>query len=311
MCNIWQIPNPPSLPPAIFENLGPHLKYINLSGGEPFLYPHLLEIVRKIKNISPNAQIIISSNGLATGLILSAMEKILAIDPKIGVRISIDGDREMHEQVRGVPGIYSRAFDTVAGLKKLGVENIGISFTIMDFNAEKIIPVYEFSKANNLQFALALVQNSDIYFNKQDNAVSRLGIVDQGLNHIVREELASWNPKKWLRAFYDYGLKYYADKQERLLPSGAGFDSLFIDANGDIFPSNLINLKMGNITQGELDEIWNSPGAQAVRQEIVDKKISESWIICTIRGEMRKHPLKVLSWVGWNKARVILGAKSF
>ncbi|MFH1822310.1 MAG: glycosyltransferase [Patescibacteria group bacterium] len=305
MCNIWQSKKQPELPLQAFKNLSPSLKYINISGGEPFLRKDIIEVIKKVKKASPKAQIIISSNGLATDLILNRMKNIFKIDRNIGIRISIDGREETHDKIRGIKGIYSKAMQTIAGLQKLGVNNLGLSFTIMDENIDDLMYVYNLAKEKKLQLALALVQNSDIYFNKNSNKIKYQAKVSQALSQVIKSELKSRNLKSWLRAYYDYGLKYYNETNKRLIPSGAGLDSLFISPDGNIYPSNLINLPMGNIINNELNNIWESDAAIATRDKIIKEYISESWIICTIRGEMKKHLFKVLSWLVINKFKVI------
>ena len=307
MCNIWQIEDPAELSTEIFKNLSPELKYLNLSGGETFLHPNLPEIVKTVNQSAPNANIIISSNGLATDLIVKSMKEIHKIDSRVGVRISLDGIGAMHDEVRGIPGIYEAVMKTIKELQVIGVSNLGFSFTIMDKNVHHLKDVYKLSKKMNIELALAVVQNSDIYFGKADNKMTFIDDLKNNLDFVIDSELKTWNPKRWGRAYYNYGLKLYAEKNERLLPSGAGFDSLFIDPEGNVFPSNLINLKMGNIKDNKLDNIWDGLQAKAVREEIETKNITESWIICTIRGEMKKHIMSAGMWALRNKARVMLG----
>ncbi|MCK5511102.1 glycosyltransferase [Candidatus Parcubacteria bacterium] len=301
MCNIWQDKNPQSLSKNDFYNLSPNLKYINLSGGEPFLHLELPEIVRIINKVSPKAKIIISSNGLATDLIIKTMKEIKKIDSRVGIRISIDGMKKTHDSMRGVNGIYEYAIKTVYRLKKINIKNLGLSFTIMNENAAELKDVYNLSKDLQIELALALVQNSEIYFTKNDNQLTYIDMVKDGLNYIIKQELKSANPKRWGRAFYNYGLLKYAEKGERLLKSGAAYDSLFIEPSGNVYPSNLINLKLGNIKKDNLNNIWQSGKARAVREKIEKENITESWIICTIRGEMKKNVFKVLFWVMKNK----------
>jgi len=301
MCNIWQIENPNELPIAYFYNLSADLKYINLTGGEPFLRPDLPEIIKIIKQVSPKAKIIISSNGLATDLIAKQVKAVLRADKSIGIRISLDGIGRVHDEVRGLSGFYDQALKTISALKELGVRNLGFSFTIMDYNADQIRAVYDLSRKMNLELALALVQNSEIYFKKDDNAIAKIDLVADGLNYIIKEELKSFNIKRWLRAYYNYGLWYYAKFKKRLLKSGAGFDSLFIDPQGEIYPSNLIKLPFGNLGQAKLKEIWQAEAAKRMRQEIKEKNISESWIICTVRGEMKRHLPQIAYWIIKNK----------
>jgi MoaA/NifB/PqqE/SkfB family radical SAM enzyme len=307
MCNIWQIENPAELPIPALRNLSPALRYLNLSGGEPFLRDDIAEIVRVINETAPKAQIIISSNGFATETIIKRMEEIRAIDPRVGIRISLDGIGEMHAEVRGIPGAFDMVMKTVAELKRIGVTNLGFSFTIMDKNVHQLKEVYDLSQKMGIELALAVVQNSDIYFQKADNKVTYIDELKKSLDYVIDSELRTWSPKHWGRAFYDYGLLLYATEEKRLLPSGAGFDSLFIDPSGYVYPSNLINLNMGNICVRELDEIWQGQEAEAVREKIKNENITESWIICTIRGEMKKHLLKAGLWAVVNKVRVMVG----
>jgi len=307
MCNIWQIEKPAELPIEAFQNLSKDLRYLNLSGGEPFLRSDLPEIVTTINISAPKAKIIISSNGLATDLIVKTMRKIRDVDARVGVRISLDGIGQMHDEVRGMPGIYEAVMATIKGLKEIGIDNLGFSFTIMDKNVRQLVDVYDLSKKMNIELALAVVQNSDIYFSKADNKITYIGELKKSLDYVIDKELSTWNPKRWGRAFYNFGLKVYAENNKRLLPSGAGYDSLFIDPEGNIFPSNLINLKMGNIKEEKLDNIWQDLQSKAVREEIETKNITESWIICTIRGEIKKHIFKAGLWALKNKLRVVMG----
>lgn len=301
MCNIWQIEEIKELPLAYFYNLNKDLRHVNLSGGETFLRAELPEIIKIVKNVCPRAQIIISTNGLATDLIVEKTAEILKIDKNIGIRVSLDGIGEAHDYIRGIKGFYEQVIKTVQGLKEIGVKNLGLSFTIMERNAGELKAVYDLAKSKNLELALALVQNSEIYFQKSDNKINNLDEIEKGLNYIIGEELKSHNVKRWLRAYYDYGLLYYSRHKKRLLKSGAGYDSLFIDPSGDIYPSNLINIKMGNLGDGKLKKTWNSPEAKNIRKRMKEKGVTESWIICTIRGEMKKHFLKIGWWIVKNK----------
>ena len=309
MCNIWQEKNPLSLDIQAIKNLSASLKYLNISGGEPFMREDLVDLVREIKNNNEQVQIIISSNGLATDLIKGKMQEIIKIDPKIGVRISIDGFKEKHEETRGVKGIYDQALKTIEALRKIGVKNLGISFTVMDSNINDLLGTYKWAEENNLQFAMALVQNSDIYFSKGDNQLTFIKKVSVALNKIVEDELKSFNPKRWGRAYYDYGLKVYAETGKRLLKTGAGFDSLFVDVDAQVYPSNLINEKLGDLKENTLDNIWQSEKVEIVRGKINDNKITESWIICTIRGEFKRNAFKIIFWILKNKLRLIFGLK--
>lgn len=307
MCNIWKKKDYQELPLEIYSNLPPTTKYLNITGGEPFLHPQFIEVFKRVRHACPKAQIVISSNGFATELILKYMKEVIKIDPTIGIRISLDGIEEMHDRTRGIKGFYGNAVKTLQGLKEIGISNLGLSFTIMDHNATHLPKVYDLSRELEIEMAMAMVQSSDIYFQKEDNKITHLNEVKEGLEYVVKRELLTFKPKMWARAFYDYGLWIYATKKQRLLPSGAGIDSVFIDVDGKYYPSNLISLGMGSLKDGKLTETWNQNKTNIVRNKIKDEKIQESWIICTIRGSIRKAKGKVLLWALANKVKVHLG----
>ncbi len=289
MCSIWQDENQTDLSLAFFDNLNKDLRYINISGGEPFLRADLIDIIKQVKKNCPKAKIIISSNGYNSNLITEKMKDILELDPGIGIRISIDGTNETHDEIRGIPGIYNQAIDTLKNLKKVGVRNIGIGFTIMDKNANEIQQVFDLAEKLGVQFSISAVQNSDIYFKKSNNQITLRKEILEGLDYIIKRQLKSWNVKKWLRAYYVYGLKYYLTTGKRLIKSGAGIDSLFIDPEGNIYPSNLIDKKIGNLGEKSLKEIWSSKNIKEAHEE--------PWTICTVRNSFKKHFLSIGAWI--------------
>jgi len=86
MCNIWQNPTDKNkeITPAEIEKL-PKVKFINITGGEPFIREDLEEIVKVAFHKSP--RVVISTSGWFEERIIRLAEKF----PKIGIRISIEG----------------------------------------------------------------------------------------------------------------------------------------------------------------------------------------------------------------------------
>jgi MoaA/NifB/PqqE/SkfB family radical SAM enzyme len=96
-----------------------------LAGGEPFMFPGLIELCQEFKD----RIFIILTNGTA----LSEDDyKRLKRAPNIIVIVSIEGGLELTDSRRG-KGIYNRALTCIDRLNKLGVIN-GISVTITQMN---------------------------------------------------------------------------------------------------------------------------------------------------------------------------------
>ena len=86
MCNIWKNPTDPRLEiqPEELEIL-PHVKFINITGGEPFIREDLDKIVEVAFRKAP--RVVISTSGWFEERVLELARKF----PKIGIRISIEG----------------------------------------------------------------------------------------------------------------------------------------------------------------------------------------------------------------------------
>ena len=76
MCNIWKMEQMPLLDLIEYEKLPVNIKEVNITGGEPFLSPNLIEIIKILISKNPKVRIIISTNGFATELIKTKIAEI-------------------------------------------------------------------------------------------------------------------------------------------------------------------------------------------------------------------------------------------
>ena len=307
MCDIWKMENSPELPVLEFAKLPSSLRDINLSGGEPFLRQDLAEIVAVLAKACPQARFVISSNGFATELILEQMKKVLKIKPDIGIAISVDGIGEMHNEIRGIPGGFDRTIATVKGLKALGMTNLRLAFTTNEKNINHLSKVYNLAQELGVQFTNCFAQSSEFYFGgKQNINHPRREFLVKEYNYLIKQELKSWNLKRWARAYFAYGMyKFIINKQE-VLSNAPGRDFFFMDPSGKIYPSVVHNHPLGNIKdigQNEFptfEQFWCSDEVEA-RRVAVDASQIPVWQICTARTAIKKHPFKVAWWVFKNK----------
>lgn len=302
MCDIWKIKDYPELSLEQFEKLPSSLQDINLSGGEPFLRTDLPQIVEIVVRKCPQARIVISTNGFATDLIIKQMKEILKIKKDIGIAVSIDGLGGVHDEFRGIPGGFEKAINTVKELQKLGMTNLRLGFTVMEKNINQMSKVYDLTRELRIEFTHSFAQSSDFYFGGKQNEVHpRVDLLKKEYNYLINRELKSWNLKKWLRAYFAYGMYNFITSQTPVLDNAPGRDFFFLDPNGTIYPSVVHNVPMGNINEMEnMADFWCSTLAQEKRKEIDSLKIPV-WMICTARTAIRKHPFKVMFWILKNK----------
>lgn len=298
MCDIWKLKDTAELELEYFKKLPPSLRDINVSGGEPFLRQDIVELVRILHKTCPKARIVISTNGYLTDLIKEKMREILKYAPNVGVGVSFDGIGEMHDKIRGIPGGFNLAIKTVKVLREeLGMKNLRLAFTVSKQNVEHLSKVYDLSRELGVQFTMALAQSSEFFFGgKQVEESPDVNILEEQFNHVIRNELKSWQPKRWVRAYFTKSLLNFAITGRQALPSRAGKDFFFLDPFGNVYPSVVHNAIMGNVHEKGFEEIWNSPEAEVAREKVSEAK-QDVWMICTARTAIKSHPARVGWWI--------------
>lgn len=296
MCDIWRITEHHDVKPEVYVKLPSTLKTVNISGGEPFLNPDIVEIIRNVKKQCPKAKLIISSNGFLPEFIQSKMKLIKAVDPHIGVAISIDGIGAMQEKIRGIPQGFEKNLKTIELLRSIGIHNLRIAFTAQKENITHFSKVYSLSRQLKVQFTCAVAQSSTFYFGgKQNERLTDLEAVRQQFDSVIAQELQSWSPKRWARAYFTYGLKHFALSSDPLLPAESAFGHFFMDPKGDIYPSVVHPKIMGNLQKQSFEEIWYSQQAEEARAYVRSNR-TKVWMICTARSSMRRHPFTAGFW---------------
>lgn len=297
MCDIWKMDPQEQLTADDYLRLPDTLKDVNISGGEPFLRKDIVQIVRNVRQRLPKARIVISSNGFSTALIKKRLEEILQYVPDIRVGISIDGMQQLHDEVRGIPNGFNKCMATIDMMKEIGVKNIRIAFTAMTVNVHEIKNVYNLSREKGIQFTCAFAQSSDFYFGgKQNFENPDPALLKTGFQHVIRQELKTLSPKRWVRAFFADGLYRFATTQRQPLESKPGTDFFYLDPNGIVYPSVVHPYKMGDFKKiDDFTELWNGEDAVRARAKIA-KSTKQYWMICTARSAIRNHPFHVAKW---------------
>ncbi len=127
----------------LLDELAPHQPVISLYGGEPFLYPDILPLVREVKKRGLLLTVITNSGRLeqhARDLVEAGIDV---------VAVSIDGPPDVHNRIRGKPDSYQRAVDGIRAVarwrKDLG-RPMPMQMAILpitELNADEIRPAIE------------------------------------------------------------------------------------------------------------------------------------------------------------------------
>jgi len=156
---------------------------------------------------------------------------------------------------------------------------------------------YEWSKTLGAQFTMAVAHSSSFYFSKK-NALrfSRKDLTSQ-FRHVIRELLKSFNPLDWARAFFIDGLFKVANGKRRPLESFGGEDFFYLDPKGDVYPSVVDQVIMGNLSEYKsFEALWYSSQAEEARAAVKGFE-HNYWMVCTARTGIKRNPLKVANWI--------------
>lgn len=305
MCNIWKNPTDKreEIQASDLKSL-PKLKFINLTGGEPFIREDLAEIVEECYKHSP--RIVISTSGWFDDRVIELAKRF----PNIGIRISIEGLQAKNDELRGRDGGFEKGYRTLMKLREMGLKDIGFGCTVSNNNSHDMLELYQLSRKLGMEFATAAFHNS-YYFHKDDNVITNRDTVCKDFEQLIEWQLKENHPKSWFRAYFNMGLINYIEGKRRMLPCEAGTTNFFIDPWGEVFPCNGMEEKywkesMGNIHDADFETIWNSEQAEKVRAQ-VRKCPKNCWMVGTASPVMHKYITHPMKWALKNKLRSMLG----
>lgn len=217
---------------------------ITISGGEPMLNPHLGQFLLKCRdaNFSVN---LLSNLTLLTNELLD----IIAANPLVSVQTSLYAmDENVHDTITQKHGSFRK---TIRSLNKLHDRNIPLQINcpVMKHNLKSYKDVMTYAKSKNIEadFDCSLYGSYDL---SKSNISCRLNSND--INDVISFELSSKeNHERVLRQAQDK--KVGANDPICQICK----NSLCFSNNGDVYPcEGWQSLKLGNIMDQSLDEIW-------------------------------------------------------
>lgn len=298
MCNIWKTPPGDLLSPSHYRKLPKSISTVNITGGEPFLREDLVKVVRNVHMAVPRARMVFSTNGALTDRIVGTLEEVRLFHDRLGVGVSIDGVGEVHDRIRGVPGIFKHAIRTVERLKDLGYDDLRIAMTLSKENEGEARRVYELSKTLDIELSMVVAHNSEVYFktNRNEEQDAPPASLDD-LRFIMHSQLCSRHVKDWYRAFHTMGMMDRNHREEFSSCCEAGKRYFFMAPNGDVYPCNVMNSRIGNLGEvASWDDLFPEGSEKRIQGLVRDCK-KNCWMVCNTRSLVTAHPMKTTSWV--------------
>lgn len=279
-----------------YEQISRHmgdLLYLLPTGGEPFLREDLPEIISIFYNNNGLRNAGIPTNGSLTAKTVDSLERLLSRCPdlNLGVDISIDDLGERHDEIRGFSGLFDRAVETYWRLKQMEERHknfkVCVEVTVSHYNQNRLDEIYDYFinelKAYNVFVRLVRgnprdPEAKDVDIDRYERFVMR---VEEDIRNGVFYGHKVYPFSELITARDIIGrktaLKAIREKKMQI-PCYAGNLTGVITSNGEVYPCEILNKKMGSLREHHYDlkALWSSKRADDLRREI-----KESHCFCT------------------------------
>jgi len=280
MCGIWRLEPGDELKLEEVDRLlgDPFmsgLRWVNLTGGEPFLREDLPDIIAAYARRCPDLEIVaIPTNGFLPDRIEGAVRRALAALEGTGVllsvTVSVDALGAQHDRIRGVPGCFDRAMETLDRLKAIDHPRFstGVEAVITALNVRDIASIYRELKARTGHVNMTPAMAADFYGNRD----SFDGVALRGDDvRLMLEFIASIAKQEPAYAYYFDKVRDVYERGRRTYPCLGCYSTMMLGPTGDVFPCLMLggdDWRLGNVRQAPPRDIWCGETATGARRRI-------------------------------------------
>ena len=309
MCNIWQKKSVNEMTPAEIDQFftrWPQFRWVHMTGGELFMRRDIDDVIAAIQRSCKSLFLL---NFPTTGWFGDKTVAVVENTLKRGVgrlmnTISIDGPKDVHEKMRGLPGSWDRGIETFRRLRGIKRPNyqVVVGMTLMEQNAglvddtiaaiRQVIPDFKQSELH-----LNVGHESGHYFGNLGKGGSISGHHAQILRAVEDHRKKTGNPLhpvKFLEDRYQALIANYYKTGRSPLPCTALSSSCFVDAYWNLYPCSIWDEKVGNLRENgfDLQGLWDSQRRKELRDDVVAERCDHCWTPCeaypTILGNLAR-----------------------
>lgn len=302
-CNIWNLPQNKKheLSLAEYQKIAKQfssLRWLSLTGGEPTDRIDLPDIVETFAKHTPLYLINLSTNGLNRKRVVQAVNSILEIDvKKVAIAVSIDGPKEIHDQIRGIRGGYQLATETLKELLDLKKSSFGklsvfASMTLQQANQnhiqETIDRLREIKGFHTGLLHFNFVHQSPVLYKNETVPFK----VDPNL--IPQFKSFSKRPFLYgiLESIYLKNAKVFLEKGTVPISCEAISNSVHIDEIGNVFPCTIWDQNLGSLRENDYSilTILKNHHAQQIQKKAQKKDCPDCWSPCEAYQSIAANP---------------------
>jgi MoaA/NifB/PqqE/SkfB family radical SAM enzyme len=293
-CNIWK--RKPSDELSTDELLtfiakNREIAWLDLTGGEIFLRDDLGVIFDAISRSWKNLAVLhFPTNGFLTDAIVRHTEQLRkSSSAEIIVTVSVDGNEQLNDEIRGIQGGYRRQVATFNELRRIPGVRVVFGMTLSRHNVGCVEETFEACAREcpgltRRDFHLNVAQLSEHYYgNAESSTVPASQEALEPELHRYRERLG-WptSMADWVERDYLKHLDGYLRTGRTPMRCHALRSSCFVDPWGVVFPCISYSKPVGRLRDCGMDlgAVWQSQALVATQSEIWEGNCPQCWTPC-------------------------------
>lgn len=254
MCNIWKTKTSErEMSVADYEKLFSRKEFrqiedLNISGGEPTLREDVYEIIDvMLKNMPKVHMFFLSTNGTNPEKIRDLFLRYSKIIKDTYVCVSIEGNRETNNKVRGVDS-YDSAIKTIKLCKEANSNIhsiISMTLTAINSNEESLHHIKKIAEETKSTYTFRQAWKNDTYYHNCDN--EQLNMSEEQKNTVINfmEKYCMADP------FMVAQMEYFKNNTNMAMKNClAGDIFVLIRPDGSIYPCINSSRKIGDLENG-------------------------------------------------------------
>jgi radical SAM protein with 4Fe4S-binding SPASM domain len=262
--------------------------HINITGGEPFLFPELFPLLKDIKKTGLFSFGILSNGQLPSP---GNLQYLKSLHPSF-IQLSLDGNQVVHDAIRG-EGAFSEVIHAISVYTKLRIPII-LAFTANAMNFHSFPDVIEIARKMKVKMVwcdryLPIKTKDDLCLTESQSMAFFNSLGGSHLISFRRRHRATEVALHRALQFLIAGGKPYH--------CSAGRNLLAISPDGDVYPCRRMPIVLGNIDDASLIDIYcENPVVQRLRSdESLDPTCKKCFYAKSCSGG-----LKCLSYAAYN-----------
>lgn len=236
---------------------------LGIGGGEPLIHPDIVSFLEMAENSGLN--IVLTTNGLP---VTAAIADRLKNMEHLETRVSLDGSRQVHENIRG-PGTYDRTF---AGIRTFLANDVPAvaRLTLCNDDPQGLDELFTDLANAGVKTVKCCVfeplgrgaRDENHYLAKYPRSTATAArLADLAKKHRLELKLpADMAPASEMVDGGDL-------RRGKIKTCGAGFETGYISPRGEVRPCSGVSSRVfGNVATNSFIDVWTSPAAQDWRK---------------------------------------------